>query len=367
MADINDVLNLYLSGVDSCNDSMSLYIQVSPGSSEDIPLYIATHCALNSFMSLYMQGIVPINESMSLYVDGIGIHNNSCLLYIHGHVNAVNTYATLFLQTGTAGTFGVQSSIPLYMGPPSYEQEMPLFLMNTQTSAPFSGVHTLFMNGRMNRLSGHLDLLIFNEQIAESLTLYVKAPGFWSGFVPYGQAMPMYLQQDGVDIHSTLFVGGKSELNTFISLYTLSTVDINESLTLVIPHTTFPANTFASCYINGMISDDNSSILYTLSVGDTSDILTLVMNPNIGSVNTYANLYIKGMYLDTEQLDLYINGIYDASDSIPLYMQQNNALLNTYASLYISGAYVESTNCTLTIPDTIDYDSGVTALYVFGW
>jgi hypothetical protein len=242
--------------------------------------------------------MADINDALYLYLSGSISESDSQSLFIQGH-SAVNSFTSLYMQ----GMVPVDEDIPLYI----------------------DGVRTLFIEGRGHRLSDQLNLMVFNEQISESLPLYIRAPGFWSGWVPYGQGAPLYLRQDGVSIESPLYCVGHSEHNTYAPLYITNFEEISEGLTLVIPNVVSePVNSFMSMYV-------------------------------LGSETTYGDW------------SAFIRGLMSNNSDMPLYLHQGNAELNTYTSLYVFGAHIENNNMTLTIPNVVDTLTYNSSCYIFGW
>jgi hypothetical protein len=291
----------------------------------NMDLHIHGHYDLNSYLNLSVTGATIVTDTATLYVDSVGEYASGKLLYIEGHKNELNSYITLHIPGGTAGMFSANGAMTLYMTPPKAERAVSLFVKNTEPYAPYAANKTLYIEGYAAQANASMDLYMqLNEDTSGSMTLYVKTPGMWAGYVPAGDSITLFINRPDESIAMNLFLKAPDNLvNSYAPLHITSYVENTGTMTLCVPNVASePLNTYASLIVAGTLEATDSETLFVDAHGVLNAVATLVAWQETGYPNTYANLYVAGAYLDNASMTLAMPTVVDDTPygSIPLYV-----------------------------------------------
>jgi len=264
----------------------------------------------NSFITMSIEGANPSNESTTLYTNGVGIQNKVIYLNIEGYTDSTNSYIPLYLEV---------DNLP-------GDDSLYLYIQNDETEVSIYDTLTIYMNGVALTDSGTIPLYLENEQIGESVPLYIYGEGFWAGFVSTNDSVPLFINRPDESTSISLFCKTVDDTtNSYIPLHITSTVESNSNVSLVIPNVKIDTNSFVPLNITGVI--DSSS-----------------------------------------NITMFEEGHAETNDTVTLYLEQGSGSTNSYTTLYVSGANVKSDSITLVIPNVVDDDTtGTVDLYIFGW
>lgn len=291
----------------------------------NMDLHIHGHYDLNSYLNLSVTGAVIVTDTATLYVDSVGEYAGGKLLYIEGYKNELNSYITLHIPGGTAGMFSANGAMTLYMTPPKAERAVSLFVKNTDPYAPYSTSKTLYIDGYAAVANASMDLYMQLEETSSgSMTLYVKTPGMWAGYVPESDSITLFINRPNESIAMNLFLKAPDNLvNTYAPLHTVSYIEDTGAMTLCVPNVASePLNTYASLIVAGTLEATDSETLFVDAHGVLNAVATLVVQQETGYPNTYANLYVAGAYLDNASMTLAVPTVVDDTPyaSIPFYV-----------------------------------------------
>lgn len=325
MATINTYTTLHTVGSEPDNDVITMYLSGGYGLTltGDITLMTKGHYDVNSYTTLAVSGMIEVTDDTTLYIDSVGLINKIGYLFIEGYVNAVNTYAPLYIFGGTDGTYGKWGSIPLYMPTPSYEQGMPLFIKNTQSNVPMSLGRFLFIEGRMWPTGDNMTLFLENDAIDGEMTLYIRTPWGKKNYIPYYRGITLFINRPDESWYIPLFMKALDDgINSYITLHTRSAVAENDNITLAMPNVASqPLNSYISLMTEGAVETTDSATMFTTAHGVLTGSATLMIKQETGVPNSYITLHTKSAYLDNESMTLVIPETLDENnDSIPLYV-----------------------------------------------
>jgi hypothetical protein len=277
---------------------------------------------------IFMEG------NTTLFTAGIGMHTDSATLYIKGFGTAANSYIPLQVY-GTDDlvnpTYWTEGSIGLFLkDTQSSNKGRALFIKNTESSISFMPDYglKLFVKGRGDILTGNLPLVVFNEQIAATLPLFMKGPQqVYAGSSGANETLPIYIYRP----------------------------DESAVMPLMIYNNTPTSNSYIPMFIDGILGNLNAQ-------------MPLVIPSAVGELNSYADMFVKGVVPVTASLPLVMSSTTGPlTGEVPLFIQHGGGLVNSYANLYMFGAYITTASIPLAMPEIVEIPVDNIILYTQGY
>jgi hypothetical protein len=299
-------------------------------------LDVATGDSMKYMMDNLKYFYIFMEGNTTLYTAGRGVHNDAVTLYIEGSGDSINSYFPLQIygtDITSPPTYWTERAISLFLkDTQSSVKGRTLFIKNTETSVSFDPGAALglklVVKGRGDILTNSLPLVVFNEQIAATMPLFIQGPE------------QVYHGSEGTTANLPIYIYRPDE---------------SAVMPLVIYSDTPSSNSYIPMFINGVL-------------GVPSAQMPLVLPSAISDLNSYTNLFVQGAVPITSSLPLVLGSTTGPlTGSIPLFVQHGGGLTNTYADLYIFGAYSETAFIPLVMADVVEIPVDNIILYTQGY
>lgn len=171
-----------------------------------------------SLLLLFQNQASSDNSSITLFIGGHASNDSSINLFIHGRDTAT-------------------SDMDLYLEGPLYDTTIRSL--------------NLYIGGTNYFEAGSMTLVLFNEMIANSATLFIKGSGVTPGGLPYNSNLNLFINRMPSDALNLYLRGPGDTITDDMTLVITGAYPVTNSLNLVIPNSTgFPTEEL-DLYIHG--------------------------------------------------------------------------------------------------------------------
>lgn len=108
----------------------------------------------------------------------------------------------------------------------------------------------LFIGGRGLDASASMDLVLWNEQLVKSLSLFIQGAGLIPNALPMSATLNLELRRDPSEALD-LYISGPDAYNNYLNLFIEGVAHIGTSLNLVMPNVEDKPNATLALFISG--------------------------------------------------------------------------------------------------------------------
>lgn len=293
--------------------NMSIYGQVE---SARMNMYSEGDSPANTNITLHTINKLNTNTSIDLFQMAFDTSNNNAKLYINGDGYSLNSTIALTTYSGTAGWYGNNSSISMYINADNnavLNDFLYMYIKNTQPNVALNDSLYLFIQGTGHKLNNSIPLTVAHMGESGQATLFVRGLGQFPNYIPHNDSCFLYINRPNDNAIIPLFCKtADAAPNSYIPLTTLGGYYINSYITLTASDiVSARPNSTISLYMQGVINNDGSiTLALPNTTGNPSSDISLVCYHGGGSPNSTIPLYTFGAYLESDLLTLAMPNVY---------------------------------------------------------